>query len=159
MHLKPCTLKKAIPWVRDTHRHLPKVQGGMWAISIHDDEKMIGVAIVGHPARLLMERGFLCVLRVSVLEGHKNACSMLYGACARAAKAMGAAGLVTYTLLDESGTSLRAAGWTHKGISRGGEYNRPSRGRPQAKQPGPKNIWWAPFSEPAPGLKKAFGNG
>lgn len=36
---------------------------------------------------------------------------MLYGAIRRAAKALGYKTLVTYTQYDESGASLRAAGW------------------------------------------------
>ena len=51
------------------------------------------------------------VTRVCVLEGNRNANSMLYGACARAAKGLGFERLITYTLENESGSSLRAAGW------------------------------------------------
>jgi hypothetical protein len=36
---------------------------------------------------------------------------MLYGAIARAARALGYRRLITYTLASESGTSLRAVGW------------------------------------------------
>lgn len=36
---------------------------------------------------------------------------MLYGASARAAKALGYRRAYTYTLAEESGASLRAAGW------------------------------------------------
>lgn len=69
--------------------------------------------MVGIPkARLLMDGTTLEVTRVAVPEGLQNANSMLYGACARAAKALGWKRLVTYTLPTESGASLRAAGWT-----------------------------------------------
>lgn len=44
-------------------------------------------------------------------RGTRNACSMLYAAAWRAARAMGYKRLVTYILDSESGTSLRAAGW------------------------------------------------
>lgn len=37
---------------------------------------------------------------------------MLYGAVWRAAKAMGYKRCITYTQCDETGASLRAAGWT-----------------------------------------------
>jgi hypothetical protein len=36
---------------------------------------------------------------------------MLYGACAKIAKTMGYKRLITYTLHDESGASLKAVGW------------------------------------------------
>lgn len=44
-------------------------------------------------------------------DGTDNANSMLYGACWRAAKALGYDRLITYTQAGESGASLRAAGW------------------------------------------------
>ena len=79
--------------------------------------------------------------------GYRNACSMLYGACWRAARAMGADSMVTYTHLDEPGTSLIAAGWTDGGLTEGGQYTRPSRKRGAAVDPKPKRRWWAPGSE------------
>nr|WP_216624795.1 XF1762 family protein [Paenibacillus foliorum] len=44
-------------------------------------------------------------------DGTKNAASKLYAAAWHAARAMGYRRLVTYTLIEEPGTSLRAAGW------------------------------------------------
>lgn len=116
--LKPCTVKRAVPFVREVHRRLPAIQGAMWAVGAWSGGQLIGVALVGHPARELMG-DTLSVLRVAVIEGHRNACSMLYGACSRAAKAMGAANLVTYTHEDESGVSLKAAGWICDGLTEG----------------------------------------
>jgi len=80
----------------------------------------------------------LCVLRVAVKtdpetgHGIKNACSMLYGSCWKAARAMGAESMVTFTDLDEPGTSLHAAGWIEDGTTNGGEWSRPSRKRNKA---------------------------
>ncbi len=145
--LRPCTVKHAIKWIGNVHRKLPKLQGAMWAIRVLRDEKMVGVAAVGHPARMLAEKGALCVLRVAVVEGQPNACSMLYGACARAARAMGATALVTYTHQGEPGTSLRASGWIDGGLTDGGEWDRPSRRRQRALFPDPKRRWWTPWSD------------
>jgi hypothetical protein len=73
---------------------------------------VVGVATAGRPvARLLDDGETLEVSRVCVLEGNKNANSMLYGAIRRAATALGYRRLVTYTLPDESGSSLRAVGF------------------------------------------------
>ena len=147
--VRPCTVKGAIKWVKLTHRRLPNLQGAMWAVSVNRglEEEMVGVAAVGHAARKFAEQSILCVLRVSVIEGNKNACSMLYGACSRAAKAMGASGLVTYTHLDELGTSLAASNWVPDGTTRGGEHSRVSRPRPPAVDASPKIRWWAPWSK------------
>ena len=144
--LRPCTIKRAQAWITGTHRRLPDMQGAMWAVRILRGGEMVGVAAVGNPARLLAEEGVLCVLRVAVIEDVPNACSMLYGACSRAARAMGATSLVTYTHLDEPGTSLRAAGWIDGGETAGGEHDRPSRPRQAALFPEPKRRWWAPWS-------------
>ena len=146
MKVAPITVRRACIFVAEVHRKLPKVQGGMWAIGVEERGELVGVAIVGHPARVWNELGILSVLRVAVREGFYNACSMLYGACSRAAKAMGASALVTYTHLDESGASLRAANWIAGGLTDGGEHDRPSRPRQAALFPEPKRRWWAPWS-------------
>lgn len=146
LKLRPCTVRRALPFVRVVHRRLPKVQGAMWAVSVWTAGEMVGVALVGNPAREWQDEA-LAVLRVAVIEGHRNACSMLYGACSRAAKAMGAANLVTYTHGDEDGTSLKAAGWVDGGLTDGGEWNRDGRPRQLALDPEPKRRWWAPWSE------------
>jgi len=143
---RPCTVKRALPFVARVHRRLPKVQGAMWAVAAWARGEMVGVALVGHPARELMA-DTLCVLRVAVVEGHRNACSLLYGACSQAARAMGADNLVTYTHEDEQGTSLKAAGWIYAGMTDGGEQSRPSRRRASVVDPRPKHRWWAPWSK------------
>ena len=52
-------------------------------------------------------------------DGTKNACSMLYAAAWRAARAMGYRKMITYILDTENGASLRAAGWKCAGIAGG----------------------------------------
>lgn len=73
---------------------------------------------------------------------------MLYAACARIAKIMGAVDCFTYIHDDESGVSLRAAGWVedHSFRSEGGEWSRPSRPRAPTKEPGGKRRFLAPWS-------------
>jgi len=84
----------------------------MFAISVADDDAVVGVAIVGRPVSRILDDGLTAeVTRLCALEGSKNACSMLYAACWRAARAMGYCRLVTYTLQSEQGASLRAAGY------------------------------------------------
>lgn len=145
--LRPWTVKSAVPFVANVHRRLPEVQGGLWAVRVLRDTETVGCAIVGHPARVWMDDGILAVLRVAVVEGTHNGCSMLYGACSRAARGMGATGLVTYTHADEHGVSLRAAGWVHGGMTTGGEHDRKGRQRRPAIDPLPKNRWWTPWSQ------------
>lgn len=153
LRLRPWTVKRsaALDFVADVHRRLPKVQGAMWCVSVRSGAEIVGVALVGWPSQeqTCDEMDHLRVLRVAVKEGYKNACSMLYGSCWRAARAMGVTRMDTFTHLDEPGTSLRAAGWVDGGLTSGGEHSRASRPRAKAIDASPKRRWWAPGSEKA----------
>lgn len=69
-----------------------------------------------------------CVLPVAPAL-RRNVASKLYGAAAARARALGYDRLVTYTLAEESGHSLIAAGWTPTARSTGGSWDTPSRRR------------------------------
>lgn len=150
--IRPITVRRvtALGVVANVHRRLPRVQGAMWATSVVDADTMevLGVALVGHPSRVqtLRTEEHLRVLRCAVRDGIPNACSMLYGACWRAARAMGCIRMDTHTHLDEPGTSLIAAGWVDGGVTDGGEHSRVQRPRPAAVDARPKRRWWAPGS-------------
>jgi hypothetical protein len=109
----PCRLREAREFVANFHRHNSAPQGGLFAIGASDGERLSGVAIAGLPvARGLMDGATLEVTRCCVLDDAPTGTpSALYGACWRAARAMGYRRLVTYTLQTESGASLRGAGW------------------------------------------------
>lgn len=112
LQLVPVTRDQAMDFIRSHHRHSRRPQGYRFAVGVARDTKLIGVATAGRPvARALDDGNTIEVTRVCT-DGTPHACSMLYGACWRAAKAMGYRRAVTYTLTTESGASLRAAGWT-----------------------------------------------
>ena len=123
LELAPISLRKANDFVAEHHRHNGRTarNGGKFAIACVSDNNLIGVAIVGNPLSATLMDGYTAeVLRVCVSpEAPVNACSMLYGACWRAWRAMGGARLVTYTLKTESGVSLKAAGWIVVGETKG----------------------------------------
>ena len=79
----------------------------------------MGVVIAGRPVSRYLDDGLTLEVNRLCTTGEKNACSMLYAAAARAAKAMGYRKIITYTLDNEPGTSLRAAGWTCMGRAGG----------------------------------------
>jgi hypothetical protein len=83
------------------------------------------------------------VLRLCT-DGTPNACSILYAAARRAAKAMGYRRIITYILETETGASLKAAGWRKTTTTQGGEWSRPSRARKSAARPEPKTRYEAP---------------
>lgn len=158
MKLRPYPLKRAVPFCRRIHRKLHRLQGGMWSVAIQEGIEVRGVGIVGRPNARMLDDGFkLQVIRVAVLEGTPNGCSMLYGACSRAARGMGATDLLTYLAHDESGVSLKAAGWVEdvNCPCEGGEWNCRSRPRRPAEQPGKKRRWWAPWSQTAQKLMQS----
>ena len=66
-----------------------------------------------------LDDGFTLEVNRLCSDGTKNACSILYAAAARAARAMGYRKIITYTLDTESGASLRATGWTNAGLAGG----------------------------------------
>lgn len=137
----PCTIKAALRQVKLWHRHFPDLVGGLFAAACADENgAVVGVAIAGRPSREWEGTGKLVISRVAT-NGAENACSMLYGSLCRAAKALGYSEAWTYTLPDEPGTSLRAAGFVDMGISDGGEFGCPSRPRKPAKNAGPKRRW------------------
>lgn len=152
--LRPISILYALSFCQDIHRRLPNApfkQSILWAIAVFECNQLKGVSIVGKPnARSYDDGSRLQVLRVAVKEHTPNACSMLYGASSRAAKAMGVLSLLTYIHDDESGVSLRAAGWVEDGtFTNGGSWSTPTRKRPleTANELGPKRRFWAPWSK------------
>lgn len=140
--LQPVTLREARAFVERHHRHHGAPQGGILAIGVNDGENVVGVAILGRPIARMLQDGFTAeVTRVCVLEGARNACSMLYRACARAAFALGYRRLITYTLAREPGTSLRGAGFRLLGTAGGGDWSRASRPRIPTAHPDQKHLW------------------
>jgi hypothetical protein len=111
MILTPTTLKEANDFVERIHRTHRPVVGQKFSIAVSKDDVVVGVIIVGRPVSRGLDNGWTLEALRCCTDGTKNACSMLYGAAWRAAKAMGYKKLVTYTLPEEGGVSLRASGW------------------------------------------------
>lgn len=109
----PIDFKEAAEFVQNFHRHNKPPIGHKFSVGCSDGKSLIGVAIVGRPVARKLDDGLtLEVIRCCVIENStKGACSFLYAKCWNAAKAMGYTKLITYTLKDESGASLRGAGW------------------------------------------------
>lgn len=110
----PVSMSRASDFVDQFHRHNVGIESGMtFSMGVVCQDKVVGVAIVGTPANYTLMDGWTSeIRRVCVLEGHPDANSMLYGACWKAARALGYHRLITYTLETESASSLKAVGWT-----------------------------------------------
>lgn len=130
LQIVPITLPEANAFVAKHHRHHKPVPGAKFCIAVSDEQKIVGVAIVGRPVARMADDGWTLEVNRTCTDGTKNANSMLYGACRRAGFALGYRRLITYTLPSESGVSLTAAGgWKCLGEAGGGSWSRPSRPR------------------------------
>lgn len=123
LYAVPLELSEANNLVALWHRHHQPAVGHRFSIGVIDDAGTLhGAAIVGRPvARMVSQRDVLEVTRL-VTDGQKNACSLLYAAAARSGAAQGYRRIQTYILGDETGASLRAAGWTFEGDAGGGQW-------------------------------------
>lgn len=139
MRLVHVELAQANAFVAEHHRHHQPVVGHRFSLGAEHAQQLVGVAIVGRPvARAVDHKHTVEVLRLCT-NGHKNACSFLYSAAARAARELGYSQIQTYILDTESGVSLRAAGWAEAGKTKGGSWDTPARRREQ-KAPTNKKI-------------------
>jgi len=112
MRLVPVTFAQAKEFITDWHRHNRPPVGHKFSIGVAtDDGLLVGVATVGRPVARSYDDGLTLEVNRTATDGTPNANSMLYGAAWRAAKALGYQRLITYTQADETGASLRAAGW------------------------------------------------
>lgn len=129
LRIVPISRAEAFAFVQENHRHHGCPAGSVFQIAVADGDKVVGVAVVGRPVARMLDNGWTLEVNRVCTDGHRNACSMLYGAAWRAAKALGYKKVVTYTLPEEGGASLRAAGWKCIGQAGGGSWHRESRPR------------------------------
>jgi hypothetical protein len=141
LELTPITFAEANDFVDRFHRNHKPVIGCKFCIAVSQDEKVVGVAIVGRPVARHLDTGWVLEVNRCCTDGTRNACSILYGAAWRAAKAMGYKKLVTYTLQHEGGASLRGVGWRCVGEAGGGNWNVKSRPRIDTEHQQQKLRW------------------
>lgn len=144
LSLVPITVQDARAFVALHHRHHRAPLSGLFAVACAEASAIVGVAIVGRPVARGLQDGWTAEVTRVATTGARNACSMLYGAVWRAARALGYRRLVTYTLATESGTSLRAAGWRVVGEVAGRSWSCASRPRVDRHPTQSKLRWEAP---------------
>jgi hypothetical protein len=139
--IMPISFKEACAFIALHHRHHPPPSGHKFAVAVSDGEKIVGVATIGRPIARHLDDGFTAEVTRVATDSTRNACSMLYGAARRAAKALGFRLLITYTLASENGGSLRASGWRCVAETAGNSWDRPRRRRKTRHPTGPKKRW------------------
>ena len=145
LRLVPVTFAEAKAFVAMWHRHNQPPVGHKFSIGVADDDRLVGVAMVGRPVSRHLDDGLTLEVNRTCVDGTRNANSMLYAAAWRAAQALGYGRLVTYTQGDESGASLRGAGWRvvgERAVRKG--WSVPSRPRDDSDYRSmPRTLWEA----------------
>ncbi len=114
LRVVPVSDAEARAFTRMWHRHHGHVlpAGCKFRAGVADELDILrGVAITGRPGGRGNQDGTTVEVTRCTTDGTKNACTMLYGASARTAKAQGWRRIITYTQEGESGASLKAAGF------------------------------------------------
>ena len=143
MKIQPISLKFAQAFVREHHRHNKPPVGHKFSVGLFDGERCVGVAVAGRPVARMLDDGLTLEVTRTCTDGTRNANSMLYGAIVRAAIALGYRKCVTYTQHDESGASLRGAGWTAvQQMQPNAGWDRPSRQRSDIGSAGVSRVRW-----------------
>ena len=120
----PVTRDEAQAFVARNHRHTKRFLSWRFGCGLRNRAgELRGVAAASRPSARELDDGYTIeLIRVCSL-GDRNACSQLYGALCRAAKALGFRRAVTYTLATEPGVSLRAAGFERVAEVRAREFH------------------------------------
>jgi hypothetical protein len=118
LELVPLTLREANAFIAQHHRHHKPARGCRFVVGCARAADVVGCAIVGRPKARMLQDGWTaeitrcCSIDVppenQPLQSNgkphaSGACALLYGACWRAARAIGYRRLVTYTLPSEGG--------------------------------------------------------
>ena len=141
LRIVPMTFAEACTFVSQHHRHHRPPAGHKFSIGVAAANCVVGVAIVGRPVSRVLDDGWTLEVNRVATDGTRSANSMLYGACRRAAWALGYHKLVTYTLPEEGGASPRAAGYRLVGEAGGGSWDTPTSGRPRVDRH-PTQVKW-----------------
>ncbi len=169
LELTPISQREAIAFINLNHRHHRAPAGGILHVAVAETERLgplfdeyqphqydqyppdenfpgqiVGVAIAGRPVARMLDDGWTLEVTRCCTDGTRNVPSKLYGALWRAARALGWRRLITYTLPQESGDSLRGAGFRCIGSAGGGSWHRRARPRVDTHPTQDKLRWEKP---------------
>ncbi len=112
LQIMPTTFRAACAFIAEYHRHHRPPRGHKFSLQVVDENMQVrGVIVVGRPVARAYDNGLTAEVTRSCTDGCKNANSCLYAAAWRVSREMGYQRLISYTHADESGISLKAAGW------------------------------------------------
>lgn len=146
LELRPIGVREASAVVKRLHRHLPRVVGGLFAVSVFAGDELVGVGVASQPKARQSRDGFTVEITRVATDGHRNACSRIYASLLRASAAIGARRALTFTRPEEPGASLRAVGFVDDGLTREESWDRPR--RPRDGGPSQVRRWKLDLREP-----------
>lgn len=117
MSLVPISLKEANEYLAKHIRQYRPMPGCKFTVGCALDGKLVGAAIVG---RCRDDAQAVQIDRIYTTGG-RAAYGMLYGACARAAQALGYWRISAFLPADRPDSALRAAGWMRTEPESGGK--------------------------------------
>ncbi len=135
LRICPVTFAVARQFVDRHHAHCRAPRCWRFGVAVRNGTTLIGVAMIGNPVargfagRGIVEVNRLCVRRDIPAALRWNAASMLLGQAARTAEQRGWSRIITYTRVDEAGTSLIASGWKREAVVRGRGWHGGARSR------------------------------
>ena len=148
----PITLQEASAYIDRHHRHNagPKFHKFSVCLRVPGEPEPVGVAVASTPkARRQMDGETLEINRCCTDPRYADVCSSLYARAIRIGREMGYRRFLTYTLPEESGSSLRAAGFQPDGMTKASAngWDSPSRHRDTAQYPAGEKIRWVFYAQ------------
>lgn len=110
-YIVPVTLERANNFVKEYHPRCRPFWGRRFAIGCAITGELVGVAIIGLPLEQVLADGQTLAVNYIYTTAGAAAYGALYGAAARAAKAMGYYRIIAYLPENVPGSGLRAIGW------------------------------------------------
>lgn len=143
----PITLQEAGAYIDRHHRHNagPKFHKFSVCLRVPGEPEPVGVAVASIPkARHQMDGETLEINRCCADARYADVCSALYARSIRIGRELGYRRFLTYTLPDESGSSLRAVGFQPDGVTKASAngWDSPSRPRSTDRYPSGEKIRW-----------------
>lgn len=143
----PITLQEASAYIDQYHRHNagPKFHKFSVCLRVPGEPEPVGVAVAGIPkSRHQMDGETLEINRCCTDVRYADVCSNLYSRAIRIGREMGYRRFLTYTLPEESGSSLRAVGFRPEGLTKVSAkgWNSPSRPRSTEQYPAGEKVRW-----------------
>ncbi len=143
----PITLQEASAYIDRYHRHNagPKFHKFSVCLRVPGEPEPVGVAVAGIPkARHQMDGETLEINRCCTDPRYADVCSCLYARAIRIRRELGYRRFLTYTLPEESGSSLRAVGFQPDGVTKASRngWDSPSRPRDTDRYPAGEKLRW-----------------